>query len=83
MYEKINKMHIRRLSLIISRWAGGADFAEVAGLTTLQEGDIIHIFRRIIDSLRQIRHATKDTTLKDKLSKCIEKIDRDVVKVEF
>ena len=83
VYEKINKMHIRRLSLIISRWAGGADFAEVAGLTTLQEGDIIHIFRRIIDSLRQIRHATKDTTLKDKLSKCIEKIDRDVVKVEF
>ncbi len=83
VYGKINKMHIRRLSLIISKWAGGADFAEVAGLTTLQEGDIIHVFRRIIDSLRQIRHATKDEQLKDKLSRCIEKIDRDVVKVEF
>ncbi|MBI4016058.1 MAG: DEAD/DEAH box helicase [Candidatus Aenigmarchaeota archaeon] len=83
VYEKINKMHVRRLSLIISRWAGGANFTEVAGLTTLQEGDIIHVFRRIIDSLRQIRHATKDETLKDKLTTCIALIDRDVVKVEF
>ena len=81
--KKINKMHLWRLSLIISKWATGSDFATVASLTNLQEGDIIHVFRRIIDGLRQIKHATHDSTMRDKLSRCIERIDRDIVRVEF
>ncbi len=83
VFKKINKMHLWRLSLIVTKWATGSDFATVASLTNLQEGDIIHVFRRIIDCLRQIKHATSDSAMRDKLSRCIERIDRDIVKVEF
>lgn len=83
VFEMLNKMHVRRLAMLVSRWASGGEFAELVQLASLQEGDIIHLFRRVLDGLRQIRHATHDEGLRDKLSRCMERIDRGIVKVEF
>src|SRR5207248_3050643 len=35
-------------------WAGGAAWEEVAGAAEMDEGDIVHLLRRLLDLLRQI-----------------------------
>ncbi len=59
------------------------DFQEVMKLTTLQEGDVIRLFRRSIDLMRQIKHATTDYDLMDKISICINKLEKMPVRVDF
>jgi superfamily II RNA helicase len=49
----------------------------------LLEGDIIRLFRRIIDMLRQILKATRNNELKNKVSNCLRKLDRDIVRADF
>lgn len=79
--KKINKRSIQRMILLVSRWANGYSFKEILEVTNLQEGDIIRLFRRIIDVLRQVRKATHDETLKERINFNIHKIDRDIVQV--
>ncbi len=81
--KTLNKQTLKRLTLLISRWAQGCEFTELLGITSKDEGDIIHYFRRIMDLLRQIRHATVDPRLADRMTRCIALLDRDVVKVEL
>lgn len=80
--EKINKMTLMRLTLLIKRWCEGCDFSELLNYTNLDEGDIIRFFRQIIDYERQILN-TGDEELKYRMSKCIEMIQRDVIDVDF
>jgi superfamily II RNA helicase len=35
-------------------WAGGAEWEAVAGAAEMDEGDIVHLIRRLLDLLRQI-----------------------------
>ncbi len=81
--KNLNKKNLRRLSLLVSRWSEGCEFSELMKICDLQEGDIIRLFRRMIDLLRQIRKATFDGELSQKVTNCIDRIERDVVKVEF
>jgi superfamily II RNA helicase len=60
------------------------EFQDLLRRTPLAEGDIVLAFRRAIDLLRQIRATCKeDGALADKISLCIEKMDRDVVRVDL
>jgi superfamily II RNA helicase len=68
---------------LVGSWSEGSDFEELLSLTMISEGDIIRLFRRVIDMIEQIRNATMDFELKERLYKCKKKIDRGLVAVEF
>ncbi|MGM0607784.1 MAG: DEAD/DEAH box helicase [Candidatus Muiribacteriota bacterium] len=63
-------------------WSRGADFKYLLTLTHLSEGDIIRLFRQVIDLLQQIKRVfAEDEQLVDKIKKALEKINRDIVNV--
>ena len=65
-----------------SMWSRGASFGDVVAASGTDEGDIVFAFRRAIDVLRQVRQAAKqDEALAAKLSRCIERMDRDEVSI--
>lgn len=81
--KKLNKLSLKRMMALIGEWASGGKFQDLLPLTSLAEGDIIRLFRRIIDMIGQIEHATSDYELKERLARCVSLIDRDLVAVEF
>lgn len=81
--KKMNWNNIVHLSKITSDWIGGASFEQILSYSTLQEGDYIRIFRQVIDMLRQIRRASQDYDVAQRMEDCIKRIDRDIVKVEL
>lgn len=66
-----------RAAIITYFWSKGSPFSDIQQLCTLDEGDIIAVFRRTIDLLRQMREAVSDPTLRERLRTCMKKIDRD------
>jgi superfamily II RNA helicase len=52
-------------------------FTDVQRLCNLDEGDIISVFRRTIDLIRQMRDAVTEPALQQRLKACMEKLDRD------
>ncbi len=66
-----------RPAVIAYFWSKGSAFSDIQQLCTLDEGDIIAVFRRTIDLLRQMREAVSDPLLKERLRQCLKKIDRD------
>ncbi len=81
--KNLNKKVIQRMINLITLWANGHEFSELLQTTSLEEGDIIRLIRRLIDVLRQIRRATTDEQLKERIQWNIERLDRDVVSVMF
>ena len=72
-----------RLCTAMLAWSQGCEFDQLEKYARLDAGDFVRTFRLVIDQLRQIRRAmTGHTTLVDKLNRCIEKINRDVVDAE-
>jgi superfamily II RNA helicase len=66
-----------RVAGITYAWSQGKTFVEVQALCNLDEGDIISVFRRTIDLMRQMREAINDPALRTRLKVCMEKLDRD------
>jgi len=81
--KKLNKLSLKRMMALVGTWSEGSDFEKLLSLTKLSEGDIIRLFRRIIDMVGQIRHATNDHELKERLGSCQEKIDRGLVAIDL
>ncbi|MGM5483999.1 MAG: DEAD/DEAH box helicase [Nanobdellota archaeon] len=85
--KRIKKRNIRNIYVIIDRWMSGAEFQEIVGLSNIAEGDIIRLFRRLLDVMKQIKSALasteKDEEMINKINNCMKKIDRDVVEIEF
>ena len=72
-----------RLCTAMLAWSGGCEFDQLEKYAHLDAGDFVRNFRLVIDQLRQIRRAmTNHTALVEKLNRCIEKINRDVVDAE-
>ncbi len=72
-----------RVAPVVHAWSQGATFLEVQKLCNLDEGDIISVFRRTIDLLRQMREATLDPNLKTRLKGCMNKLDRDEATIDL
>ncbi len=83
LYQAIHRIALQKMLAIVKPWAEGADFTTILSRCNYLEGDLIRLFRRIIDSLQQIRRATENQELADMATQCIALLDRDVVKVEF
>ncbi|MFO7711100.1 MAG: DEAD/DEAH box helicase [Candidatus Woesearchaeota archaeon] len=81
--KQINPRQVKNLAPIINDWMDGCEFADLLTLSNLEEGDYIRIFRQVIDYMRQIKKGTKDEELIDRINYSLDKIDRDVIKVEF
>jgi superfamily II RNA helicase len=72
-----------KLSTVILAWSQGCEFEALQQYVNLADGDFVRVFRLVIDLLRQIRRAMAGHTgLLDKLDRCIDKINRDVVDAE-
>jgi superfamily II RNA helicase len=81
--KNLNKLHVKRMIRVIGDFTNGCEFKDLLDMCNLDEGDLIRLFRRVIDMIRQIRQATYDHDLIDKLYDCQERIYRDVIKFEF
>ena len=80
---EITPMLELRLCTAMLAWSRGCEFDGLEKYARLDAGDFVRTFRLVIDQLRQIRRAmTGHTALVDKLNRCIEKINRDVVDAE-
>lgn len=66
-----------RVAVITYSWSKGAEFSQISQLCNLDEGDIIAVYRRTIDLLRQIKDATTDPLFKKRITGCMKKLDRD------
>ncbi|MEK6916204.1 MAG: helicase-related protein, partial [Nanoarchaeota archaeon] len=81
--KNLNKLYIKRMIRVIGGFTSGVEFKDLLELCSLEEGDIIRLIRRDIDMLRQIRHASDDYELIERLHNCHNKLYRDVIKFEF
>lgn len=81
--KNLNKRHLNNVIRITKAWANGATFEELFEYSTLEEGDLIRLFRQSIDLLRQLKKASMTEELRQLASDSIAKLDRDVVKVEL
>ena len=80
---EITPMLELRLCTAMLAWSRGCEFDQLEKYAHLDAGDFVRNFRLVIDQLRQIRRAMAGhTALVDKLNRCIEKINRDVVDAE-
>ncbi|PIN68580.1 hypothetical protein COV93_08960 [Candidatus Woesearchaeota archaeon CG11_big_fil_rev_8_21_14_0_20_43_8] len=79
----VSIMNIKRVYHLFDRWSKGCEFEELLDLCSIDEGNIIRLFRHAIDILKQIRKATTDQQMGEKLTECIGALDRDIVEVKF
>lgn len=87
VYTRVKKRSLKKIYTLVVTWANGGEFSDLLELCNLAEGDIIRLFRRIIDCLRQIKSAliaSEGSEVRlEQVKRCIRKLDRDVVSVEF
>jgi len=85
MSRKLKKMELKKMYHLVSIWSRGGKFTELLDICNLPEGDIIRIFRQLVDILRQIKSGLVATRQRPELvqtiEKCIRAVDRDVVAV--
>ena len=70
------------LGLAVNAWSRGADFADLVSYTPAAEGDIIRTLRMTIQVLRQLRKATDDEDLRQRLHAAERAINRGAVDAE-
>jgi superfamily II RNA helicase len=65
---------------LVELWAGGADWETITAAAAMDEGDIVHLMRRLLDLLRQIPQAPGiPAALADLASAAARAIDREPV----
>ena len=75
---------VTKLSTAMLAWSQGCEFETLPQYASLADGDFVRAFRLVIDLLRQVRRAVvgQHDVLLDKLDRCLDKINRDVVDAE-
>ncbi|KAN0085257.1 rRNA-processing arch domain containing protein [Elaphomyces granulatus] len=67
---------------VIYEWAHGKSFAEICKMTDVYEGNLIRVFRRLEECLRQMAQASKvmgSEELESKFETALTKVRRDIV----
>ena len=74
---------VTKLSTAMLAWSQGCEFEALPQYVNLADGDFVRAFRLVIDLLRQVRRAAVGhDVLLDKVDRCLDKINRDVVDAE-
>ena len=81
--QDVNKISLKRMINFVKAWAEGAKFSKLMTFSNLAEGDIIRFFRRLIDTMVQLQHASQDEQLKERLVSLVKIIDRDLVSADL
>lgn len=81
--SEVNFFNIKRLCLVVRLWCQGESFTKIMGVCNLAEGDLIRLFRNILDLASQVRRASADPRLRDDMDRVRDMIDRGVVEVGF
>ncbi|MEW6745796.1 MAG: DEAD/DEAH box helicase [Planctomycetota bacterium] len=69
-----------KIGSVVHVWSRGADFEDLADYTNASQGDLVRTIRLTIQLLRQLRKALPvRSDLAEKLGRCVEIINRDVV----
>ena len=79
--DPVRKLDLN-LGMAVFGWSRGMDFADLPSVTSAAEGDIIRTLRMTIQVLRELRKATKDKALREKLVKAERAINRGAVDAE-
>eukprot|EP00033_Pygsuia_biforma_P000792 GCRY01000924.1.p1 GENE.GCRY01000924.1~~GCRY01000924.1.p1 ORF type:complete len:1040 (-),score=392.45 GCRY01000924.1:28-3147(-) len=80
--EYVQKFSGLQMMDVVHAWTEGASFAAIIKLSSVFEGNIIRIIRRLEELLRQLSNAAKsigDQHLENKFAECISRIKRDIV----
>ena len=79
--KNINRKNLLRLMRLVMEWSEDAEFSDIVQLTSMREGDIIRLFRQIIDFLGQAANASSDWSMIRKIESCISMLKRGIVEV--
>ena len=87
VFKRLKKKNLKNMYKLVSYWYNGKEFSELMEICNLAEGDIIRLFRRILDGLKQIKTAIyeteKDSEMISKIKSMMSKIDRDIISIEI
>ena len=79
-YSKVPYYH---LSNAVECWVGGGSFSKAVSLSTADEGELVRYFRMLCQLLREVlSNRLSSEALKEKISRLIPKINRDIVDAE-
>ncbi|MFW5746672.1 MAG: DEAD/DEAH box helicase [Nanoarchaeota archaeon] len=85
--RSVNFKAVTRLYHLVRIWYGQGSFHELLEVCSLAEGDIIRLFRQVLDIISQVKHALLSIEhfpdLVEKLDRIESAIDRDLVAVDF
>ena len=74
---------VTKMSTAMLAWSQGCEFEMLPQYVNLADGDFVRAFRLVIDLLRQVRRAAVGhDALLDKVDRCLDKINRDVIDAE-
>ncbi len=81
--DSVTPKLVTKMSTAMLAWSQGCEFETLPQYVNLADGDFVRAFRLVIDLLRQVRRAAVGhDTLLDKVDRCLDKINRDVVDAE-
>lgn len=81
--DPITPKLVTNMSTAMLAWSQGCEFETLPHYVNLADGDFVRAFRLVIDLLRQVRRAAVGhDALLDKVDRCLDKINRDVVDAE-
>jgi superfamily II RNA helicase len=81
VFEYFNENKTHEFESFLRAWYDGSSFPSLLELTSMSEGDIFRYFRFLLDTLQQVRHATSDDDLREKIRHVEEQVDRDIIAV--
>lgn len=85
--KKIRPISLQKLHRIVTLWCNNAKFEDLLVHCNLAEGDIIRLFRQLIDILRQIKGSLLASDprnpLIDKINDTLKLLDRDIIAIEL
>ena len=74
-----------QLMEVVYAWTNGASFLDVTKMTEIHEGNLIRLFRRLEELIRQVGEAAQvmgNTDLVEKFNEALTKLRRDIVSVQ-
>ena len=71
------------LAPMLWTWYKTANLTKLLDITNLLEGDIIRMFRQIIDMSTQIKAAATDYELRTRMDNVIGILNRGLIEIEF
>jgi len=82
--DKISPILSKEIMPLVEQWCDGVDFEELLDSFPMEGGDIIRLFRGIIDLLRQLIRITKEhRELCDKFKYAMDMMDHGIVSLSF